>query len=70
MSTQTLRPWTDLVKLQQRDLPGIPTAFDVAERECFWTSTHALTDVSHGLPSWPSWTVRMLVSDNVLVTAC
>lgn len=27
---------------------GISTAFDVAGRECFWTSTRVLTDVSHG----------------------
>jgi len=27
---------------------GIFTAFDVAGRECFWTSTRVLTDVSHG----------------------
>lgn len=27
---------------------GISTAFDVAGRECFWTSTRVLIDVSHG----------------------
>jgi superfamily II DNA or RNA helicase len=27
---------------------GISTAFDVAGRECFWTSTRVLTDVNHG----------------------
>ena len=27
---------------------GISTAFDAAGRECFWTSTRILTDVSHG----------------------
>ena len=27
---------------------GISTSFDVAGRECFWTSTRVLTDVSHG----------------------